>query len=375
MPRRLSHCPSSQTFCVLTISTNDNEEASYIRLFDDQTFEMLSHFKLDQHEFASSVTTCTIDENYYYVVGTSLALPHEHEPSNGRLLVFRVRDQQLMLITEMVTKGTVSCICEFEDKILIGVKSEVILIELINETTGNFGDNFSLKEITSYRGHILIISLAVRGDFIIVGDLMRSMRLLKFNSLEKTIEEIARDFEPNWMNAVEVIDDDTFIGSENFNNIFTTKKNTDAISDEERGKLQVVGQYHLGEFVNRFRHGSLVMKLPENENKHVNTLLYGTVNGSIGIIASISEKQFKFFHELQNKINKVIQGVGGFRHSNWREFRNNRDQRASKNFIDGDLIETFLELKNDKMEEIAKSLNTTVSDLCKVIEDLSLSIH
>ena len=28
---------------------------------------------------------------------------------------------------------------------------------------------------------------------------------------------------------------------------------------------QVVGEYHLGEFVNRFRHGSLVMRMPDAE--------------------------------------------------------------------------------------------------------------
>lgn len=28
--------------------------------------------------------------------------------------------------------------------------------------------------------------------------------------------------------------------------------------------LQTVGRYHLGEFVNRFQHGSLVMRLPDS---------------------------------------------------------------------------------------------------------------
>ena len=34
--------------------------------------------------------------------------------------------------------------------------------------------------------------------------------------------------------------------------------------DEERSRLEVVGRYHLGEFVNRLAHGSLVMKLPDS---------------------------------------------------------------------------------------------------------------
>jgi len=35
------------------------------------------------------------------------------------------------------------------------------------------------------------------------------------------MEEIARDFNPNWMTAVEILDDDTFIGAENHFNLFT----------------------------------------------------------------------------------------------------------------------------------------------------------
>ena len=35
------------------------------------------------------------------------------------------------------------------------------------------------------------------------------------------MEEIARDFNPNWMTAVEILDDETFIGAENHFNLFT----------------------------------------------------------------------------------------------------------------------------------------------------------
>ena len=37
------------------------------------------------------------------------------------------------------------------------------------------------------------------------------------------MEEIARDFNPNWMTAVEILDDDTFIGAENHFNLFTVQ--------------------------------------------------------------------------------------------------------------------------------------------------------
>ena len=57
------------------------------------------------------------------------------------------------------------------------------------------------------------------------------------------------------MSAVEVVDDDTFLGAENSFNLFTCQKDSAATTDEERLHLQEVGLYHLGEFVNVFRHG------------------------------------------------------------------------------------------------------------------------
>ena len=55
-------------------------------------------------------------------------------------------------------------------------------------------------------------------------------------------------------------------------------------SDEDRQHLQTAGLYHLGDFVNVFRHGSLVMEhhLVENSSPISKPILFGTVNGSIG---------------------------------------------------------------------------------------------
>ncbi len=63
--------------------------------------------------------------------------------------------------------------------------------------------------------------------------------------------------------------------------------------------VQMVGQYHLGEFVNKFRHGCLVMKLPDSEAATIPTVLFGTINGTIGVLASLPQEQFKFMERLQ----------------------------------------------------------------------------
>lgn len=68
---------------------------------------------------------------------------------------------------------------------------------------------------------------------------MRSMQLLIYRADEQLLEVRARDFKTHWMTAVEVLDDDTYIGAENSYNLFTLRKNSDAVSDEDRNRLEV----------------------------------------------------------------------------------------------------------------------------------------
>jgi len=47
--------------------------------------------------------------------------------------------------------------------------------------------------------------------------------------------------------------------------------------------MQSVGQFHLGDMVNVFRHGSLVMQhVGETSTPTQGCVLFGTVNGAIG---------------------------------------------------------------------------------------------
>jgi DNA damage-binding protein 1 len=68
---------------------------------------------------------------------------------------------------------------------------------------------------------------------------MRSVQLLMYRADEAVLEVRARDFKTQWMTAVEVLDDDTFLCAENSFNLFTLRKNSDAAADEDRTRLEV----------------------------------------------------------------------------------------------------------------------------------------
>jgi len=60
----------------------------------------------------------------------------------------------------------------------------------------------------------------------------------------------------------------------------------------------VLGEYHLREFVIRFRHGSLVMHLPDYDGGQIPTVIFEVGNGVIGVIALLPREQYLFLEKL-----------------------------------------------------------------------------
>ena len=386
-PRRIAHQASTRTFAALTQAEHPTtgESSFHVRLFDDQTFETTHKFDLQRDENDSSIISCSFadDPREYYVVGTAFTLPEEVEPTRGRILVLVVRDGRLSLVAEKEVKGAVYNLNAFNGKLLAGINSKVQLFKWTERGGGGDGGdagggaNHELVNECSHHGHIVALYVETRGDFIVVGDLMKSISLLVYKPDEGAIEERARDFNSKWMTAVDILDDDTYLGAENSFNLFTVRKNTDAATDEERSRLEVTGEYHLGEFVNRFRRGSLVMRMPDGDHADVPTLLFGTVNGVIGVLASLPPEQFAFLLELQRAMRKVVSGVGGFSHERWRSFHSEHRGQAteSRGFVDGDLVESFLDLRREKAEEVAATVKVSVEELTKRVEELARLTH
>jgi len=117
------------------------------------------------------------------------------------------------------------------------------------------------------------------------------------------------------------------------------------------------------------------MKTPEGEGRNVPTIIFGTITGVIGVVASLTKQEFEFFDKVVKGIDKVIKGIGGFSHSNWRSFSNERKQDEAKNFIDGDLVESFLDLSREKMEEVASHVGVAVDEMVKRIETFQRAVH
>lgn len=122
-----------------------------------------------------------------------------------------------------------------------------------------------------------------------------------------------------------------------------------------------VAQFHLGDMINVFRHGSLAMQNVGDAKSPLTSgcILYGTVSGACGLITQISPEFFDFLKGLEKRLSHTIKSVGKIEHSSWRSFKTDQKVEPCEGFIDGDLIESFLDLSRDKMIECAAGLQVS----------------
>ena len=75
---------------------------------------------------------------------------------------------------------------------------------------------------------------------------------------------------------------------------------------------------------------------------------------------------------LQACLRQVVHGVGGLDHFEWRHFNNQRQKKPPRGFVDGDLIEQYLDLDRQTMQQVATMMcDTTVEDLSKTVEEMA----
>lgn len=161
-----------------------------------------------------------------------------------------------------------------------------------------------------------------------------------------------------------------------------------ATTDEERQQMPEVAQFHLGkrqitfdldffsilinsfshffvlsgDMVNVFRHGSLVMQnVGEKTTPTQGCILYGTVSGAIGLVTQIPPDFYEFLRSLEGRLTHTIKSVGKIEHSFYRSYSTDMKQEPCEGFIDGDLVESFLDLNREKMTETISGLEIVSS--------------
>ncbi|KAG1406486.1 hypothetical protein G6F58_009813 [Rhizopus delemar] len=373
-PRRIVYQESTKSFGIITERMiSDRYRPSTVtggfEVLDDQSFTVLDRIYFKEFERPLSVTNVLFedDPNEYYIVASG-----KENDGLGRILVLQLAsDRKLRLISQLKTGGMIDCVRPIEGKLLASIKGTLYLYRWQSQR---------LVKVSSRRLPSVTKCMTTHENFIMTGDLAYSVVMFQYDRQSDQLLEVAAHEKTKEVLAMKAIDSNLVIGAEREGHLFVLEHCQDEASADEP-LLDVISTWHLGDVVSRFRFGSLGMNNVDPDSSPIApSLIFATASGAIGVIADLSPERYKLLYQMQCNMCRVVKGIGELSHTDWRNVNIMYRKEEAMNFIDGDLIESFLDLSSQQMQNVVdglhggRKLDLTVEDLCKVVEEL-MSIH
>ncbi|CZR63385.1 related to UV-damaged DNA-binding protein [Phialocephala subalpina] len=381
--RRLAYSPGERAFGIGCISRKlvKGEEVveNTFQLVEDMMFGQLGKpYYLDANNGPEVIdcviraelpTSDTIDEPAErFIVGTTFLSDEMAEPNQrGRILVFGVDAQKTPYL---VTSLNLKCACR--RLAMLGNKIVAVLYKTVVVYNYDEKSTAQLTKAATYRCATVPIDIAVTGNTIAIADMMQSLSIVEFQAgkdgLPDTLEQVARDYTPCWSTAVTDIDDDAYLESDHDGNLQVFLRNREGPTPEDRKRLRNVGELHLGEQVNVIRR---IQVEPGPNAVVIPKAFMATTEGSIYLLSLISPKSITLLLDLQRNCAAHISTLGNIDFMKYRRYRNSqRESPEPVRFVDGELIERFLDVPEGVQEDICRGLGWEVEDVRGLVEGL-----
>ncbi|KAB5572180.1 mono-functional DNA-alkylating methyl methanesulfonate N-term-domain-containing protein [Coniochaeta sp. 2T2.1] len=394
--RRMAYSPSEKVFGLGCIKRSlvQGEEIiqSSFRLVDDVIFTSVGKpFLLNAYgsvvELVESVVRAELPDAYgnpveRFVVGTSFLTDPESDRQAsqvaGRILVLGVdSDRSPYLILSHELKGPCRCLAIMGNKIVAALAKTVIVsnYEEASNTSGR------LVRLASYRPATYPIDLAVDGNMIAVSDLQKSVTLVEYVPAEgqnpAQLVQRARHHQSIWSTAVAHVEGDFWLEADAQGNLVVLRYNRDGVTEDQKQRLELTSELSLGEMVNRIR--AISVETSPNAVMVPKAFL-GTVEGAIYMFGTIAPDSLDLLMRFQSKLAPFVRAPGIMDNNDenssvdfntYRSFRNaEREGDAPFRFVDGELIERFLDVDEKTQEQICEGLGPNVEAMRNMIEEL-----
>ncbi|CAH0478085.1 unnamed protein product [Peronospora belbahrii] len=324
----------------------------------------------------------------YLVVGTGWVGPHgEDESGRGRLLLYELDYAQyvneeggatsrklpklrLVFIKEH-RQGAISMVAQLGPYVLAAVGSKLIVYEFKSE---------QLIGCAFYDAQIFIVTMNVVKDFVMYGDVYKSVHFLRWRENQRQLILLAKDYEPLAVSATEfsVFEKKlALLAVDMDENLHVMQFAPQDIESRGGQRLLRVSDFHLGVQVSSmFRKRVDASSTVSATNGRVTTPpscyvnIMGNSEGGVGALIPVSERVFRRLFTLQNvMINTLPQNCA----LNPREFRmlkTNGQRRCGrpdawskkkwkKSFLDAFVLFRFLLLDYVAQKELARCIGTT----------------
>ncbi|PIA49934.1 hypothetical protein AQUCO_01300575v1 [Aquilegia coerulea] len=325
--------------------------------------------------------TTTKENETLLAIGTAY-VQGEDVAARGRVLLFSIgrnADNTQDLVSEVYSKelkGAISALASLQGHLFIASGPKVIL----HKWTGS-----DLNGVAFYDTPPLhVVSLNIVKNFILVGDIHKSIYFLSWKEQGSQLTLLAKDFgNLDCLSTEFLIDGSTLslvVSDEQKNvQIFYYAPRT---SESWKGqKLLSRAEFHVGAHVTKFLRLQMrpassdrASSVPGSDKTNRFALLFGTLDGGVGCIAPLDELTFRRLQTLQKKLVDAVPHVGGLNPRSFRQFHSNgkAHRPGPDNMIDCELLCHYEMLQLEDQYEIANQIGTTRGQILTNLNDLSL---
>ncbi|KAJ1581219.1 hypothetical protein NDA11_006980 [Ustilago hordei] len=427
-PLAIAQWPNRKVFAVCTwaflprgSATKASKSRGAIRILDQSTFETLDEFRLEVDERPNCITVLRAQGHEMLVVGTGYISDGEHEVISGRLLGFDVsagsirgKEERGRLRKLFVKEqaGNVYSVQSINNRLATAVNSEVKIYSVVDPRASDevSAPRINVVQRGSWACSFIACNLSVvEPDQIVVGDALRSINVLHVHPYTARLTEIARDCDPFWTSATELLDEasQTYIGADISFNLYTTQRVP--LSEQVKARIRrtrereierSVGEvnrlttrdpnqvdryahvmqrnavWHYGDMINKFYRKSLVADPGTAAEVHPR-LLFCTAAGAIGVIAHVQEEQARLLAKVERNILSLIElsssistsnsssVVTSISHQDWRTLRTDHRVQAPAGFLDANILQMFVDgrLDSKQRDKVVQGPNSEMEAL------------
>lgn len=188
---------------------------------------------------------------------------------------------------------------------------------------------------------------------------MKSVSIISYTpgTVDDSLTETARHYQTAWGTAVAHVGEDTWLEADAEGNLMVLHQNIGGVTADDRRRLEVTSEMRLGEMVNRIRSFEVSETDSRTPVPVTPKAFMGTVEGSIYLFGLIAPTHRDLLMRLQAALAPMVSSLGDVPFNTYRAFKNQvREAEEPYRFVDGELIEGFLDLKEELQESVVGGL-------------------
>ncbi|KAH7647694.1 putative spliceosome factor [Cryptosporidium bovis] len=361
----------------------DGKWGGCVRVVNLRATENQQIIHLDINEGCISSCVCKFDEMDLpclvlgTVYGMNLRLGTDDNDSDSQfgaaIKVYRYdSNYNFELLHSTPVENAVTAMTGWRGRLLVGIGKNLRVYSLGKKKLLRKSEYRDIPESLSW--------IKVANDRIYAGDITSGVLVFKYNQLSNQFSIIAKEPFSRWItSACEVLDYHTVITSDKFDNItvsrvpleasdensFTSSliDSTSTTSSVKSYQTNYVAQFHTGDIATCFQKTQL-------SALSVETIIYGTVLGSIGSLTPITNNDdIDLLLKLETLIRREKSTLLSRDQLMFRSYYS-----PVHNVIDGDFCQTFSALSQESQNKISSKLDMTVEEVYKKLDDMRARI-